>query len=442
MRVTRVAVCVLVMLCWSSASADAQTMRDALNRLFVFSSGSDPLFLGGSAGIPSTQVHGDHFIPSESEANGAVLEFFNAAIASNIAHFPLGSTVSSQTFVFQGGVPTPTSGSFGPIFSERAPTLGRGRFNAGLSYSRLSFSTMRGIPLNDLTLRFVHENSDFPGCDSIFGGDCTEYGTPQFEHDVIELQLDMGIQADVFVLHAAAGVTDWLDVSLAVPVVKVHLRGRSRAELIPSEAEVFHFFGGTPEAPVLHAETSVQDDASGVGDIAARLKARFLRTDVLDMALLGEVRIPTGREEDFLGTGEFGGRGLLIMSGTFGDFSPHLNAGFLHRGGESGGNIELALGFDHRLAPWATLAVDLLSTFQIDEERIAFPEPLEIHEPYHRIIERTNIPNTRDDVIDGAIGVKFRTGSGIVLVANALVALNNGGLRSRVVPTFGLEYGR
>ncbi len=59
-----------------------------------------------------------------------------------------------------------------------------------------------------------------------------------------------------------------------------------------------------------------------------------------------------------------------------------------------------------------------------------------------RIIERTNIPNTRDDVIDGAIGVKFRTGSGIVLVANALVALNNGGLRSRVVPTFGLEYGR
>src|SRR5690606_16237950 len=133
MPATRVAVGGLVVRRRSSASADAQTMRDALNRLFVFSSGSDPLFLGGSAGIPSTQVHGDHFIPSESEANGAVLEFFNAAIASNIAHFPLGSTVSSQTFVFQGGVPTPTSGSFGPIFSERAPTLGRGRFNAGLS---------------------------------------------------------------------------------------------------------------------------------------------------------------------------------------------------------------------------------------------------------------------------------------------------------------------
>lgn len=139
----------------------------------------------------------------------------------------------------------------------------------------------------------------------------------------------MGIQADVFALYAAAGITDWLDFSLAVPVVKVHLRGTSRAQLIPSEAEVFHFFGGTPEQPVLDATTSVEDEASGVGDIAARLKARFLRSEVLDMAILGEVRIPTGREEDFLGTGEFGGRGLLTMSGTFGDFSPHVNAGFI-----------------------------------------------------------------------------------------------------------------
>src|SRR5690606_17183159 len=99
MRVTRVAVCVLVMLCWSSASADAQTIRDALNRLFVFSSGSDSLFLGGSAGIPRSQVQGVHFIPSEAAAHGAVLEFCTAAIASNLSHFPLGSSVSCQTFV-------------------------------------------------------------------------------------------------------------------------------------------------------------------------------------------------------------------------------------------------------------------------------------------------------------------------------------------------------
>ncbi len=442
MRVAGVAVCIMVLLSAQSSPVSAQTMRDALNRLFVFSGSHGPLFLGGSAGIPNTQVHGDHFIPSESEANGSVLEFFNAAIAANIAHFPLSSTVSSRTFVFQGGVPTPTSGSFGPIFAERAPTLGRGRFNAGVSYSRLSFSSMRGVPLDDVILRFVHENSDFPGCDEIFGGDCTEFGVPQFEHDVIELKLDMGIQADVFALYAAVGLTDWLDFALAVPVVQVKLQGTSRAEIIPSDPNVFHFFGGTQEQPVLDAATSVVDQTSGVGDLAARMKVRLLRSEVLDVAVLGEARIPTGREEDFLGNGELGGRGLLIMSGTFGDFSPHLNAGYLHRGGNPGGSVELALGFDHRFSPWATLAVDLLSTFLIDEERVDFPEPLEIHVPYHRVINRTNIPNIRDDIIDGAIGMKFRTGSGIMIVANALVALNNGGLRSRVIPTFGIEYGR
>ncbi len=439
MQVHRPLLCVLMLCCVvRPAPAAAQSMRDALNRLFVFSGGADPLFLGGSAGI-----HGDHFIPSESEANGAVLEFFNNTIASNIAHFPLSSTVSSQTFVFQGGVPTPTSGSFGPIFSERAPTLGRGRFNAGFSYSHLSFARMRGMPLSDLTLRFVHENSDFPTCDSIFGGDCTNYGTPQFEHDVIDLELDLGIEADVFAFYAAVGLTDWLDFSLAVPVVQVRMRGASTAEIVPGDADVFHFFGGTPESPLMEATTTISDEAYGVGDIAARLKARFVRSEVMDVGMLGEIRVPTGREEDFLGTGAFGARALMIMSGAFGDFSPHLNAGYVYRGGEMRTDaVEIAAGFDHRLAPWATLAVDFLSTFLIEDDPVAFPAAVAMDDPYARVVERTNIPNIRDDVIDGAIGFKFRTGPGIVLVANALIALNDGGLRSRVVPTFGIEYGR
>lgn len=445
MRSFRPLVCIatLVVLVWAPTPASGQSMRDVLNRLFVFSGGEDPLFLGGSAGVPNTQVHGDHFIPSESEANGAVLAFFNNTITSNIAHFPLSSTVSSQTFVFVSGVPTPTSGSFGPIFSERAPTLGAGRFNAGFSYAHLSFSRMRGIPLSDMTLRFVHQNSDFPSCDEVFGGDCTDLGIPGFEHDVIELDLDLKIAADLYAFYAAVGLTDWLDVSIAVPVVQVRLDGASTAKIIPAGTPVFHFFGGTQEDPVLEAQTSVRDETIGVGDIAGRLKARFVRSDVLDVAVLGEVRAPTGREEDFLGTGAFGARGLLIASGTFGEFSPHLNFGYTHRGGEVNADaIELAVGFDHRLAPWATLAVDLLSSFRFEGDGIGFPEAVEITSPYRQVVERTNIPNIRDDIIDGAIGVKFRTGAGVVLIANALVALNDGGLRARVVPTFGIEYGR
>lgn len=82
---------------------EAQSMEEVLNQLFVFSSGADPLFLAGTAGDPSTEVHGNHFIPAEAESNGALLGVFTTAIASNISNFPLSSTVSSETFRFVGG---------------------------------------------------------------------------------------------------------------------------------------------------------------------------------------------------------------------------------------------------------------------------------------------------------------------------------------------------
>jgi hypothetical protein len=307
-------------------TARGQSLQETLNELFVFSGGENPLFLGGSAGLPNTQVHGDHFIPSESETNATLLDFFNNAIASNIASFPLSSTVSSETFVFVGGVPKATSNSFGPIFAERAQTIGRGRLNAALNYSRLRFSEIRGADLDDIRLSFVHDNVDFPNCDEIFEGDCAVWGVPQFENDVIDLTLDLDIEADVYALSATFGLTDWLDLGLAVPVIDLELRGTSLATITTTTGdEALHFFGGTPESPVLEARNQAGERATGIGDVAGRLKARLVQGDKWRFSVLGEVRAPTGREEDFLGTGEFSGRSLLILSGTFSGFSPHGN---------------------------------------------------------------------------------------------------------------------
>lgn len=52
-------------------------MREVLNGLFVFGGGEQPLTLAGAPG-----AHGMHFIPSESETNGASLQFFNDSIAN------------------------------------------------------------------------------------------------------------------------------------------------------------------------------------------------------------------------------------------------------------------------------------------------------------------------------------------------------------------------
>lgn len=419
-----------------------QSGRDALNELFLFGGSDDPLFLVGSATVPNTEVHGDHFIPSESETNGAVLDFFNSSIGTLIASFPLSSTVSSETFRFVDGVPTQTSSSFGPIFAERAQTIGRGRLNGGVNYSRLNFSNIRGVELDNVQMTLVHQNSDFPGCDGIFGGDCSIHGVPQFENDVINLTLDLDIDVEIFAFFATFGVTDWLDLSVALPVINFDMRGSSLATVaVSTGSQALHFFGGTEDDPVLEAASRSDFETTGIGDVAGRLKARVVRGENWDLGVLGEVRAPTGREEDFLGSGDWNAKGLVIMSGNFSEFSPHANVGFEYRGADFDENQLLVVaGFDQRLSNWATLAVDLLGAFEVEETQISFPEPVSFEAPFERQVRLINIPDRRDDIIDGSIGFKFRTSGGVIVVANVLVPLNNGGIRTTPIPTFGLEY--
>jgi hypothetical protein len=432
---------ILVLPLLSPAPAQAQTMQQILNGLFVFGEGEDPLFLAGTAGQEATVVHGDHFIPASSQANNVIIDFFNASLATNVANFPLSSTVASQTFKFVGGVPTPTSNSFGPVLAERAQTVGRGRLNAGFNYSRLRFSEIRGVDLEDIKLAFVHQNADFPGCDEVFQGDCTLLGIPPLENDLITLDLKLDIVADVFAFYTTFGLTDWLDLSVAVPVIDFRLQGSSLASVIPSSNPPFHFFGGTQDNPELTARSQVFGDATGIGDIAGRVKALIVSSENWNLGILAEARAPTGREEDFLGTGDWNAKGLLIISGTFSDFSPHTNVGYEYRGSPiDQDELEVIAGFDHKLADWATLAVDFLGAFKVGEQAVTFPADVMIEAPFRRIVDVTNIPEIRDDIIDGSIGFKFRTQGGLIIITNVLVPLNDGGLRSGPTPTVGLEY--
>lgn len=311
----------------------------------------------------------------------------------------------------------------------------------GFSYSSFGFDRIRGAPMDDLQLTFVHENTDFPNCDVIFGGDCESSGVPLFEHDVIDLGMDLRIQAAIYAFNATFGVLDWLDIGVAVPVVRLEIQGRSTASVSPANVDdIQHFFGGTPADPVLTATTSAEGSTTGLGDIAARAKIRVLDSDQLDVALLGEVRVPTGRSEDFLGTGEASYRGLFIGSATLEDFSPHMNFGYARRGGDLESDaFQFAVGFDQRLSDWATFVIDLLGDFKL-EDPLGFPEPFTFDPPVVRTVERANIPDIRDDVLDGSVGFKLKMQGGVVIWGNALIALNDGGMRSGATATFGFQY--
>jgi hypothetical protein len=427
-----------------AAPLPAQGLRDRISELFIFGSGRDPLFLAGS-GDPNNpqalQVHGSHFVPAANANNATIIGFLTSAISGSVANLPVSATSSGPLFRFEGGVPVRTALSSGPVFGERAQTLGRGRVFVGANVSGLRFTTLRGEDLDNLRITFTHANVDFPGCDSLFGGDCTRMGVPSFENDVMQLKLSLDLDVRVTSFFITYGLLDRVDVGVVVPVVSTSVDGESFVQVVPFGGSVAHFFAGSQSSPVLSASRSVRGSATGVGDVAVRLKVGLSDAPRAGLALLGDARFPTGSSDDLLGAGRFAVRGLAIFSSRRGAFTPHANVGYLYRAGNEFNDAVLAtVGFDHLLAPWATLAADVVSEMEVGASRLRVPQPVVIEAPFGRTVDPTTIPNRRDDLVNASLGFKFTTQAGLGVVANGAWPLNRGGLRPSVIWTAGLEY--
>ncbi|MGH7712036.1 MAG: transporter, partial [Gemmatimonadaceae bacterium] len=312
-----------LVLCHGAASpALAQHgVRGRIAELLSFGSCGSPLCLDNS--VNATNGHGRHFIPDIIERNGAIVDFLADAIAANASNLPLSATGSGVTFKFVGGLPVRTSTSLGPVFGERAQTLGKGRFVVGANMSALSFTSLRGVPLDGLTLNFTHDDVPPAGL-----------GQPLRENDVLQVRLDIDVNLRVTTFFSTWGLTDAVDVGLAIPVVHTGLTGRSVGQFLPFGIPTSHFFAGDSANPVLTARASTFGFATGVGDIALRMKANVRSTERLSVAFMADARLPTGDKDDLTGSGHFAFRGLLIASARLGSVSPHLNIGHEIRTGQ------------------------------------------------------------------------------------------------------------
>ena len=426
--------------------AHGQGLRSRISELFIFGRGTDPLFLTGS-GDPnndaSLRAHGSHFIPSANAQNGSLIGFLIDAIGGSIANVPIGATSGSETFQFVNGVPVRTSTSAGPIFAERAQTMGKGRTLVGAGRSGFDFRSLRGVPMNNVQLSFTHENVDYPGCDAENGGaNCKLMGVPGRENDVINLALNLDLRVEVTTLYATFGVSDRIDVGIVLPLVNTELRGESNAQIVPfGGTTALHFFAGTAANPTLGASRVVSGSAFGIGDVALRAKFLVSESRGANLALLGDVRFPTGDAADLLGAGSFAARGLAVLSGRVGDLSPHANVGYLYRaGGTKNGAVLATAGFDDEIVKGVTLAADVVSELQVGHSKLTLPGPVQIQAPFRRTVTPTTIPDTRDDIVSGSFGFKFTASKTMTIVTNALMPLNTGGLRSNLILTGALEY--
>ena len=421
-----IVVALLALSAQAAESQEAGLRAQLANDLFTFGDCGEPLCLD------LTNLHGNHFIPALAEGNDAVIAFLTDAIGDATASVPLSATSSGATFSVIGGVPVRTSISAGPIFGERTQTLGRGRFFVGASVTGIEFTSLNGIPLRDLALNFKHED----------GSPLDTLGNPEFENDYMALDLGVSLNILVGTVALTAGLTDFIDVGVAVPLVRTQVSGRTEAQILPFGSNAIHRFGGDAANPVLRATASTEGSATGIGDIAGRVKFNLGQSSRMGAALLAEIRLPTGDEEDLLGSGSTQFRALGLYSAQFGTLSPHVNIGYVARGDSRTQNDAVLVGVsvDNLLSDWATLAAGFESELQVGENKFALPADIEFDEPFQRTIPATNVPNKGGDLLRASLGAKFTVRGGTVLVVNALLPLRDVGLQPDFIWTVGLDF--
>src|SRR2546426_11177403 len=180
----------------------------------------------GTAGPP----HVAHFSPLPNDLNNPVVgivQGFNGQMATQFATFPLGSSSGGLTYEFDPSVGTFRRGSssFGPLFSERALTIGRRRLSVGFNYQHTSYNTFKGQNLDDGSIKFYLRHQDcchFADPAALTGFSTTPLNgndrlNPPFKGDVIEAALSLKATTHTAAVFANYGVTDHWDVGLAVP---------------------------------------------------------------------------------------------------------------------------------------------------------------------------------------------------------------------------------
>ena len=403
--------------------AQATGLRDHLSELFTFGTCGQPLCLDLG------NVHGNHFLPSTTQGNATVISFITEAMAKSASNLPISATSSGATYSIVDGLPVKTSTSSGPVFAERPQTLGKHRFFMGMNVSNMQFSTLNGVPLDNLQLNFSHEDVGVPG-----------RGDPEFENDIIRTQLALKLNLTVASIFATYGVTDFIDVGLALPLLRVSLEGNTVAQIDPFGPNPAHYFGGTPANPILRAAASVNESAAGVGDVVGRVKINLGQGRRVGGALLTEVRLPTGDETNLLGGGATSARVVGVVGAQLGTFSVHGNAGYLLRTGALQSDATLAtIGFDNLMTPRSTLAFSLISETIVGKSKLSLPAPIDIEFPFQRRIESTSIPERREDRLDASLGLKLSLRGGSVLVLNGVAPLKKAGIQPSFFWTGGIE---
>jgi hypothetical protein len=432
------------------------------------------------AGDPGSP-HAGHFTlgnPTFGGSQGAsrpdvpairAVEAFGDRLRTQFANFPLGSSTGGFTYSFneQSGIYTRNTESFGPAFTERAATIGRKKFSLGVNYQHTSFDSFGGQDLQDGSIAFYLPHTDC--CSAAAPPPSAQ--NPGFESDLMQATLSLKATTDTVGVFANYGVTDRLDVGVAIPITHVALDAEVHATILrlsSADNVLVHTFVQGQNVTEKIFENS--GSATGIGDVVLRTKYNFLRAAGAWMSLGVDVRLPSGDEDNLIGLGTTQGKFFLIASSNNPRVSPHVNIGFTLSGE---GNRETMFQFEPLgvsdefnyaggveivAHPKLTLLADFLGRTLLDAgvvelETKTFPfragagsnatAPLQTSsanpitgQPY----EQLGLRDGNLSLLLGSAGLKFNAGTNLLVNANVLFPINDAGLRDRLTIAFGIDY--
>jgi hypothetical protein len=434
---------VLIVMCLLGFSSNARAQDPFvifspvrnLATLFTGLFGPQGLKVDSEATLPGEQPHSAHF-NSDFQSN---FDKFTTAIVGQLVTVPLPSPAAGFTYELDPstGVFKRSTESFGPILAERAETVGAGRVSFGFAYQRFKFQSVEGLDLDRVPAVFTHDNAQ------LLGG----------RQDVITTLNSIEASVAQYTTYLTVGITDRFDISAAMKLANNDLTVRSQATIqrLGTTNELTHFFRQADGDIGTERVFWAIGHASGLGDTTVRLKAAVDRRPSRAIAAGLDIRLPTGDQMNLLGTGTAGLAPFVILSSTVRRVSPHVNASYQWNGRsilagnpETGESAEFpdqftyAIGADVAMNTRITLAFDTLGSYYVNAERLS-------QETFHALDQRStfaNIAFSREsfNAVSGSIGLKVNVIGRLLLDGNLLFALDDHGVRDRVVPLVSFQY--
>jgi hypothetical protein len=360
----------------------------------------------GLVGLLNTQILQTGDVVKDPNAALITTQTVARALSIELATIPVTSSAGGFVYRFNRSlaVVERASDSFGPFFAERALRPGRHQTSIGWTLRYAEYTKLDGYDLDEGTF--------------LVSANVREGERRPFSVDRLSLRMSTR-QITAFGNY---GITDRIDVGIAVPVVTLRVQGQ-RTNAVN---------GGTAVV-----QAAVSERTTGLGDVAVRGRVHLFGTGRAGLGVGADVRLPTGREEDLLGAGKTALKMFAIGSIEDGRVALHANAGGTVGGLGREVNYNGAMTF--AVAQHVTLVGEVLGRRVSNLYRVAAA-----YEPHPTV---TGV-NTMRWVTEGSpthmvlllTGFKVNVAQGWLLNANVTFRPTSGGLGGRVVPGIALDY--